>query len=119
MGAIAPVAASFMMSTAGAQELPPIAGAKDAFKLPAPQTSGGMPVMDALKARHSTREYTDRPLPAQMLSDLLWAAWGINRAEEGLRTAPSTHGKVASLTPRASAMSLKMTGICTPSPTPQ
>jgi nitroreductase len=95
MGAIAPVAASFMMSPASAQELPPIAGAKDAFKLPAPQTSGGMPVMDALKARHSTREYADRPLPAQMLSDLLWAAWGINRSEEGLRTAPSTHGKAA------------------------
>ena len=40
-----------------------------------------------LKLRHSTREYSDRPLPAQILSDLLWAAFGINRPS-GDRTAP-------------------------------
>jgi nitroreductase len=43
--------------------------------------------MNALKLRHSTREYSDRPLPAQTLSDLLWAAFGINRPS-GDRTAP-------------------------------
>lgn len=47
--------------------------------------------MDALRARRSTREYADRGLSPQVLSDLLWAAWGINRAESGLRTAPSSH----------------------------
>jgi nitroreductase len=46
-----------------------------------------MPLMNALKLRHSTREYSDRPLPAQTLSDLLWAAFGINRPN-GDRTAP-------------------------------
>ena len=42
----------------------------------------------ALKLRRSTREYSDRPLPAQVLSDLLWAAFGINRPASGDRTAP-------------------------------
>jgi nitroreductase len=55
--------------------------------LPPPRTSGGMPVLSALHSRHSTREYLDRPLPRQMLSDLLWAAFGINRPG-GDRTAP-------------------------------
>jgi Nitroreductase family len=44
-------------------------------------------MMNALKLRHSTREYSDRPLPVQTLSDLLWAAFGINRPS-GDRTAP-------------------------------
>ncbi|MGO9174017.1 MAG: nitroreductase family protein [Rhodomicrobium sp.] len=63
-----------------AQEFKPVA-------LPAPRTEGGMPLMSALKLRHSTREYADRPLPPQILSDLLWAAFGINRPS-GDRTAP-------------------------------
>ena len=55
--------------------------------LPAPRTEGGMPLMSALKLRHSTREYSDRPLTSQTLSDLLWSAFGINRPN-GDRTAP-------------------------------
>lgn len=47
--------------------------------LPPPRTNGSMPLMQALTLRHSTREYTDRPLPTQVLSDLLWTAFGINR----------------------------------------
>ena len=43
--------------------------------------------MSALQQRHSTREYSDRPIPMQLLSDLLWAAFGINRPS-GERTAP-------------------------------
>src|SRR5450756_1452504 len=57
------------------------------MQLPAPQTSGGMPLMQALTLRHSTREYADRPLPLPVLSDLLWAAFGVNRPS-GDRTAP-------------------------------
>jgi SagB-type dehydrogenase family enzyme len=56
--------------------------------LPAPGQSGGMPLLDALAARRSTRTLDDRVLPTQVLSDLLWAGWGINR-EDGRRTAPS------------------------------
>ena len=55
--------------------------------LPVPREDDGMPLMAALKLRRSSREYSDRPLPPQMLSDLLWAAFGINRSN-GDRTAP-------------------------------
>ncbi len=62
-------------------------GTLAALALPPPRTSGGMPLMDALKTRRSTREYSDRALSPQALSDLLWAANGVSRASD-LRTAP-------------------------------
>ena len=61
------------------------------IKLPAPRTSGGKPLMQALKDRHSTREFSSRELPPEVLSNLLWAAFGINRPKTGGRTAPSAH----------------------------
>jgi len=61
----------------------------DMTRLPAPQTEGGMPLMQALKQRHSTRELSARALPPQVLSDLLWAASGVNRPGTGQRTAPT------------------------------
>jgi SagB-type dehydrogenase family enzyme len=57
--------------------------------LPAPQTTGGKPLMEALGERRSTREFSSRALPVQILSDLLWAAGGVNRPDSGKRTAPS------------------------------
>ncbi len=57
-------------------------------KLPAPQKKGGMPLMDALNKRQSIREFSDKQIDQQTLSNLLWAGWGINR-ESGKRTAPS------------------------------
>jgi len=51
-------------------------------------TSGGLPLMDALKQRRSHREFSTTTLPEQMLGDLLWAACGINRPALGGRTAP-------------------------------
>jgi nitroreductase len=63
------------------------AGEAPAVKLPAPKMTGGMPLMQALTLRRSTREYADRALSPQLLSDLLWAAFGINRPS-GDRTAP-------------------------------
>jgi nitroreductase len=63
----------------------PLARAR--FELPPPRADGGMPLIAALKLRRSSREYAERPLSAQTLSDLLWAAFGINRAN-GDRTAP-------------------------------
>jgi nitroreductase len=63
------------------------------IQLPKPQITAGMPLMQALAQRHTTRAFLDKPLPAQTLSNLLWAAFGVNRArevKEGLgRTAPS------------------------------
>lgn len=64
------------------QELRPI-------DLPKPQMTGGKPLMEALRDRQSTRSFQSKPLPAQVLSNLLWAAFGINRPESGKRTAPS------------------------------
>lgn len=57
--------------------------------LPKPQITGGKPLMEALSLRKSTREFADKEIPAQILSNLLWAANGINRPESGKRTAPS------------------------------
>jgi SagB-type dehydrogenase family enzyme len=53
------------------------------------QTSGGAPLMDALRQRQSQREFRPDPLAPQLLSNLLWAACGVNRTELGGRTAPS------------------------------
>jgi SagB-type dehydrogenase family enzyme len=59
------------------------------MKLPKPQMTGGMPLMEALLARQTQREYSSEKLSEQMLSNLLWAAFGINRPDSGKRTAPS------------------------------
>jgi hypothetical protein len=62
----------------------------EVIKLPPPQTEGGMPLMQALKLRQSTRGNfgPDTKLPMQLISNLLWAADGVNRPD-GKRTAPS------------------------------
>lgn len=59
------------------------------IKLEAPDLSRGKAVMQALSERQSTREFSDKELSIKDLSDLLWAANGINRPESGKRTAPS------------------------------
>jgi len=66
------------------------APAQDAqvVELPKPQTTGGRPLMEVLKDRHSSRSYSTQALPPQVLSDLLWAACGVNRPD-GRRTAPT------------------------------
>jgi len=60
--------------------------------LPKPQTEGGKPLMEVLKARRSAREFSPEKLSPQVLSNLLWAAFGINRAD-GRRTAPSASNR--------------------------
>jgi SagB-type dehydrogenase family enzyme len=63
---------------------------QNSLVLPKPQTTGGMPLMEALSKRQSLRNYdSNKPLNQQMLSNLLWAANGINRPESGKRTAPT------------------------------
>ncbi len=54
---------------------------------------GGMPLMQALNERSSSREFSSDTIPVQVMSDLLWAAWGINRPESGRRTAPSSNNR--------------------------
>jgi len=65
-----------------AQEIKPI-------RLLAPQTAGGKALMQALSQRRSMREFSPKELPLQVISDMLWAANGINRPDSGRRTAPS------------------------------
>lgn len=56
--------------------------------LPPPKKHGGLPLMDALSKRQSIRDFLPDSLSLPMLSALLWAAYGRNRADGG-RTAPS------------------------------
>ena len=58
------------------------------ISLPPPETRGGLPLMEALARRHSSREFAPDALPLPLLSGLLWAAYGSNRTDGG-RTAPS------------------------------
>jgi len=65
-----------------AQELKPV-------QLPKPQTDIGRPLMQVLNDRSSARTFSPEKLPAQVMSNLLWAAFGVNRPDSGKRTAPS------------------------------
>ena len=57
--------------------------------LPKPVTSGGRPIMDAFSNRHAERDFLlQKDIPRQIVSNLLWATWGVNRAD-GKRTAPT------------------------------
>ena len=74
------------------------AGKPADIQLPEPRTTGGKPLMDAIKERHSTRKYSTTPLSLQELSDVLWAAYGLTReyAGTGIHTtgshaAPAAH----------------------------
>lgn len=74
------------MTSCLAEELQPI-------MLPKPVKEGGKPLMEALQERRTTRNISPKPLPEQMLSNLLWAANGVNREAGPFgkpgRTAPS------------------------------
>jgi len=67
----------------------PSAPGIEPIRLPPPELQGGMPLMEALKIRKSSRSFSKERLPPQVLSNLLWAAFGVNRPETGGRTAPS------------------------------
>lgn len=74
------------ISCSSAQELTSI-------KLNAPDLTRGDGVMKALSNRKSTREFSDKALSLQDLSNLVWAANGINRPDEGKKTAPSSQNR--------------------------
>lgn len=62
-------------------------------QLPPPCSDAAGSLMAALKNRRSTRAFSPKKLPQQMLSDLLWAAFGVNRPDSGKRTAPSARNQ--------------------------
>jgi SagB-type dehydrogenase family enzyme len=69
-------------ASGAAQDLKPV-------QLTPPNLDGGRPLMQALKARATSRAFDTEKLPDQVLSNLLWAAFGVNRPDSGRRTAPS------------------------------
>jgi hypothetical protein len=76
----------FAQSIPGTIELQPIL-------LPLPEKEGGKSVLAALLERKTNRSISSKELPQQVLSNLLWAAFGVNREKAGFdkkgRTAPS------------------------------
>jgi len=72
--------------------LPPFDAAKPVALLP-PRLDWGPPLMTALRERRSSRSFSPEPLDLRLLSDLLWAATGVNRAETGQRTAPTARDR--------------------------
>lgn len=76
--------AALLTFALAAAELAPI-------DLPPAAATGGRPLMAALAQRRSTREFSPKQIPLPVLSNLLWAAYGVNRPASGGRTAPSAH----------------------------
>ncbi len=74
-----------------AQRLQPAVEADGVIKLNPPDLNSGISLMQALKKRKSTRDISDKKLTLQQLSDLLWAADGVNRPD-GKRTSPAAMG---------------------------
>jgi len=67
---------------------PPLGDSATTITLPPVDKHGGLPLMEALAQRRSGRDFAPDALPLPLLSELLWAAWGVNRAN-GNRTAPT------------------------------
>jgi nitroreductase len=76
--------ASLLLPAFG-QELKPI-------QLLEPKLDQSKSLVQALKDRKTSREFAAGSLPLQTMSNLLWAAFGINRPD-GKRTAPSAYNK--------------------------
>ena len=72
---VLPVLAGLLLSASAVGQLA-------AIQLPKPQITGGMPLMEALARRQTTRAFADKPLGLQTLSNLLWAAFGVNRPRD-------------------------------------
>ena len=65
--------------------------AQEPVKLPAPDLTGGMPLMQAMKERKTERAFSSEALDDQTLSDILWTAWGYNRPDK--RTIPTARNR--------------------------
>lgn len=83
LGILSTVAAAAATATT-----PALAQTPAPIDLPSPDMAGGKPLMLALKGRKTLRDYSDRPLSNQDLSNVLWAAWGVNRPQSDGRTVP-------------------------------
>jgi Nitroreductase family len=80
-----------ILSTAGLAGGPTLIAAADmkTIDLPPPWKDGGKPLAQVVWARRSIREFVDRPVLIEVLSNLLWSACGVNRPDTADRTVPS------------------------------
>lgn len=80
-----------LLAAAGVALTPGLSAAQELSQipLPAPRADFGTSLARALNLRRSQREFASRPLPPQVLSELLWCAFGVNRPDTQDRTAPS------------------------------
>ena len=78
---------AMLMSSASA----PLAQRATEVELPPPQAAVPATLIEALRRRRSSRDFSSKELPRDVLSTLLWCAFGVNRPDSGGRTAPSAH----------------------------
>ena len=73
---------------------PAAAGVVEAadISLPQPQIESGVSVMQALAKRHTSRSFADAEITPSQLSNILWAANGVNRPDSDGRTNPAALG---------------------------
>jgi nitroreductase len=82
-------AAAAALLASGRTSLAAAAPELQAIQLVPPQTAGGRPLMQVVEERRSSRAFRPEKLPAQVLSNMLWTAFGVNRPDSGGRSAPS------------------------------
>jgi nitroreductase len=81
-------------ATGAAPQVQPTIGTDGVIKLNQPDLKKGVSIMEALKKRKSERNLSDKKLTLQQLSEVLWAADGVNRPD-GKRTSPAARAKYA------------------------
>jgi nitroreductase len=81
-------------ATSAASQAQPITEAEGVIKLSKPDLKKGVPTMEVLSKRKSDRNLSDKKLTLQQLSEVLWAADGVNRPD-GKRTSPAAMAKYA------------------------
>ena len=90
-GVVAIILASIIIIPALGQDIS-VAQEQKYIQLTKPRIAGN-PLMEVLAKRSSSREFSAEPLPENILSNMLWAAAGINRPDSGKRTAPTAMNK--------------------------
>lgn len=91
-GIISLVLMGLLMIISSGTSVDSVFGKEKEIKLDPPAASLNIDLIDALKSRHSSRDFLDKTLSPRDLSTVLWAADGVNR-ENGKRTAPAPYGK--------------------------
>src|SRR3569833_1568229 len=89
--AVCTVIVAALAATAFGTVSPAIAAPPATVKLPPPQTDGGKPLMQALKQRHTSREFKSKQQPQQNQTNQQKTTNRKNRPGSGGRTAPTTH----------------------------